>query len=57
VRFNGRMGEQRHRWVTAAGVGLAVFAIGFALIAPADWLGFPLLAGAALLVVGIGARV
>lgn len=44
------------RWVTGAGTALSVFSIGFALIAPADWLGVPLIAGALLLAWGIGAK-
>lgn len=51
------MEKQRGRWVTGIGVGLSTTGIGFALIAPADLLGFVVLAGAAALTVGIGAKV
>lgn len=41
------------RWVTGIGAGLTVFGVGFALIDPADWLGFAVISGAVLLMIGI----
>lgn len=48
--------RREQRWVTGVGAGLLAVGAGMSLVAPADFLGFPVLLGALLLTIGIGAR-
>lgn len=47
------MNTRKPRWLTGAGAGLTAATLTFALIAPADALGFAGILAAALLTVGI----
>lgn len=47
------MNTQKSRWLTGAGAGLTVVTLTFALIAPADALGFVGLLAAVILAIGV----